>query len=211
MELQSKTRAHFPTWLKIASAAWLVVWFPVYWRTWGGANFIHLCDIAMILTCVGIWTDSALLISSQAVSSLVVDIAWLFDVGSHFFRGRAIFAGTEYLFDPHYALWIRLLTLFHVILPALLLWAIYRIGYDPRAWSLQVAIALPAFIAARFTAPAENINYAFTNPFSGTQLGPAPVHVLISWLFMCIVVYLPTHLALCRIFSRRRHRAEREI
>jgi hypothetical protein len=203
MHLQNHTPARLPIWLKIASAIWFVVWFPIYWQTWGGANFIHLCDIAVIITCIGIWTDSALLISSQAVSSLAVDLAWLLDVGLRLFRNRTGLGGTEYLFDPHYALWIRLLTLFHLVLPVMLLWGIYRLGYDSRAWALQDAIALPAFIAARFTSPAENINYAFTDPFLGKQWGPAPVHVLISWLFMCVVVYLPTHLALRWIFRGR--------
>src|ERR1022692_5340502 len=52
-------------WLRWAALAWLVIWFPAYWHTWGAANFLYLCDIAVILTCLGVWTNSALLISSQ--------------------------------------------------------------------------------------------------------------------------------------------------
>ena len=58
------------------------IWIPAYWHTWGAANFLHLCDIAVILACIGVWTNSALLISSQAVSSLLVDAAWILDAGS---------------------------------------------------------------------------------------------------------------------------------
>jgi hypothetical protein len=192
--------AKFPAWIRWAVLVWLAIWIPAYWRTWGAANFIHLCDIAVILACVGVWTNSALLISSQAVSSLLVDAAWMLDAGWRLFRGPALLGGADYLFDAHYPLWVRLLTLFHVVMPVLLLWALHRTGYDRRGWALQCAIALPLFIAARFTNPAENINYAFIDPFIHRQWGPAPIHVLISWLFMAFVVYLPTHLVLEKLF-----------
>ena len=60
--------------------AWLAVWIPAYWSFYGPVVFLNLCDIAVILTCVGLWRGSALLLSSQAVSSLVVDLAWILDL-----------------------------------------------------------------------------------------------------------------------------------
>ena len=84
----SPASSKFPAWLRWAALVWLVVWIPAYWHTWGAANFLHLCDIAVILTCVGMWTNSALLISSQAVRSLLVDAAWTLDAASRFIRGR---------------------------------------------------------------------------------------------------------------------------
>jgi hypothetical protein len=191
----------FPVWLRFAAAAWLVVWIPAYWRTWGAQNFLHLCDVAVILVCAGLLTDSAILISSQAIGSLLVDLTWMLDAGFHLVRGRGLIGGADYLFDASYPLWVRLLTLFHVVMPLLLLWAIKRIGYDRRGMPLQCAIALLVFVASRFTAPAQNINYAFSDPFFHRTLGPALVHVLASWLFMVVVVYLPTHLALKAVFS----------
>ena len=183
-----------------AALVWFVVWFPAYWRAWGPANFLHLCDIAVVLTCIGIWTRSALLISSQAVGVLVVDIAWAVDATSRVLLGRPLVPGNEYLLDPRYPIWIRLLTLFHLVMPALLLWGIYRMGYDRRAWALQSAIALPIFALARFTRPATNIDFAFSDPFFHRQMGPAPLHILVVWLFMVVVVYLPTHLFLKHLF-----------
>jgi hypothetical protein len=197
-------QTRLPNWLRWAVLAWLLIWLPAYWRTWGAANFLHLCDIAVILTCGGVWTNSALLISSQAVGSLLVDAAWALDAFSRFAFGHPLLGTTDYLFDPRYPLWIRLLTLFHLVMPPLLLSALYRTGYDRRAWRLQSAIALAAFIAARFTSPAENINFAFTDPFIHKAWGPPPIHVAISVLFMMFVVYLPTHLALKRIFRPAR-------
>lgn len=195
----------FPLTLRWAALLWLILWFVVYWRTWGAANFIHLCDIAVILTCIGLWTNNSLLLSSQAVSSLFIDITWSFDAGYRYFFGRQLIGGTDYLFDLRFPLWIRLLSLFHVILPILLLWALHRRGYDRRGWALQSAIVLLAFVAARFTSPDENINFAFREPFHHHAWSPAALHVGLSVLFMCIVVYLPTHLLLQRMFPPPRN------
>jgi hypothetical protein len=194
-------QARLPKELRWAMLAWLLVWFPAYWHTWGAANFLHLCDIAVILTCLGVWTSNTLLISSQAVGSLLVDAVWALDAGWRLFLGHGLLATTDYLFDAHYPLWIRLLTLFHLAMPPTLLWTLSRTGYDRRGWRLQSAIALVAFIASRFTSRAENINFAFVDPFIHKSWGPPPVHVAVSVLFMMCVVYLPTHLALRRVFD----------
>jgi len=196
----SADQNQFPSWLRWTALLWLIVWFVAYWRTWGPANFIHLCDIAVILTCAGLWTNNSLLISSQAVSSLVTDIAWTVDAGCKLFLGRHLIGGTDYLFDTQYPLWIRLLSLFHVILPILLLWALHRRGYDRRGWAVQCVIVLFAFIAARFTSPADNINFAFVEPFRHHTFTPAALHVALSVLFMSFVIYLPTHLFLQWLF-----------
>ena len=191
-----------PRWIKWAALAWLLVWFPTYWHVWGPQNFLQMCDIAVILTCIGLWTNSSLLISSQAVSALLVCIAWTLDAGWRFVLHHHLIGGTEYLFDTSEPLWIRLLSLYHLVLPVLLLWLLYRVGYDKRGWALQSAIALPVFIASRFTLPQKNMNFAFADSFFHRQWGPAPVHLLVIWLFMVFAVYLPTHLLLARIFPQ---------
>ncbi len=200
MTLMSAQQCTFPDWLRRSALAWLVVWAVIYWHTWGAANFLHLSDVAMILTCVGLWSNSALLISSQAVASLAVDTVWTLDVGWKILFGRHLVGGTEYLFDTGYPLWVRLISLFHVVMPVLLLWALHRCGYDRRGWTLQAAISLPIFIASRFTAPSGNTNFVFADPFLHRAWGPAPVYVAIVFLFMLLVVYLPTHLLLRHFF-----------
>jgi hypothetical protein len=195
------TKPDFADWQRWLAIAWLLLWIPTYWRTWGASNFVQLCDIAVVLTCVGIWSNSSLLISSQAVSSLLVDFAWAVDAGWRLFFGRHLIGGTEYLFDEHYPLWVRLLSLFHLAMPVLLLWALRRRGYDSRGLALQCLIALFVFSAARFTDPAKNMNFAFTDPFFHRAWGPAPIHVAVTVLFMLIAAYLPTHLVLRRFFA----------
>jgi hypothetical protein len=189
-----------PDWVRWLALVSLVCWFAAYWHVWGPANFLHLCDIAVVLTCVGLYTNNALLFSSQAVSSVLIDIVWTLDAAARLFFGRHLIGGTEYLFDATSPLWARLLSLFHIILPFILLWSLSRLGYDRRAWKLQSAILLPVLIASRFVTPDQNLNFAVKDPFLHRSYGPAPTHLAITFLFLVFVVYFPTHLFFSRWF-----------
>ncbi len=194
-------RQLFPLWVRWACGLWLVVWIPAYWKFWGPANFLHVCDIAVLLACAGIWFSDALLISSQAIASLFADAVWCLDVLWRLLFGKHLFGGTEYLWDAHFPLWVRMLSLFHVALPLLLLWALRRTGYDRRGWILQSAIAAPILVAARFADPVKNINYVFRDPLFRRVWGPAPMHLAVMWLGFVFITYLPVHLLLMRFYA----------
>lgn len=200
--LEAIETSKFPSWVRGASLIWLALWLPAYWRTWGLQNFLHLCDIAVILTCAGLWWSNSLLLSSQAVSSLVADLLWDLDAGWRLFAGHRLIGGTEYMWEAHYPLWVRLLSLFHLVWPILLLWSLGRTGYDRRGWLLQSVIAAAAMVAARFARAAMNINYAFRDPLAHRSWGPAPVHLGLMWIGLVILMYLPAHLALAKLFPR---------
>jgi hypothetical protein len=196
------THAPFPLALRVAALVWLFVFVTLYWRTYGPANFLQLCDVAVILTCWGLWRGSSLLLSSQALSSLVVDLVWDLDFLWRLVLGRHLIGGTEYMWDPRWPLGVRALSLFHVVWPVLLVWAVRRVGYDRRAWLVQSLLALVVLVASRFVLPQSNLNFAQTDPFFHRQHGPAPVHVALTWLVLITVVYWPTHRLLMRLFSR---------
>ena len=185
--------------LRWAALLWLAVWVPAYWRVWGLANFLHLCDIAVLLTCVGLLSGNSLLLSSQAVSSIVADLAWCLDAGWRLFSGRHLLGGTEYLWDARFPLWVRLLSLFHIFWPVLLVWALRRTGYDPHGLWLQAALAAAVLGVSRFVAPPLNLNYAFHDPFFHRAWGPAPVHLAVIWLGLMAVLYWPTHRVLLKV------------
>lgn len=200
MPTSPAARHRIPDWFRWLALLWLFVWFAAYWHAWGPANFLHLCDVAVILTCIGLWTNSALLISSQAVSSVLIDIIWTLDVAARLFFGRHLIGGTEYLFDGSTPLWVRLLSLFHIVLPLILLWSLTRLGYDRRAWKLQSVILFPILIASRYVTPDQNLNFAVADPFLHRSYGPAPVHLAITFLFLVFVIYFPTHALFSRLF-----------
>ena len=192
--------AAFPR-MRWAAAAWLAVWLPAYWAVWGSRNFLHLCDITVVLTCAGLWLGNSLLLSSQAVASIVVDLLWTLDAASRLLAGRNLIGGTEYMWDARFPLWVRLLSLFHVFWPVLVVWAVRRVGYDRRGWILQSAIAAALLVAARLLAPAQNINYAFRDPIFGRAWGPAAAHLAVIWLSLVAAIYWPTHRVLAHLLA----------
>jgi hypothetical protein len=179
--------------------AWMLVWVPAYWLTWTPWNFILICNISMFLVFAGVWRGSALLVSSQAVASIFVGLAWGLDVGWRAMTGSHLLGGTEYMFEPAYALWVRLLSFYHLVLPLALVAMLRRSGYDRRGWRLQAAVAAVVFLVTRIAAPwlpipsDKNPNFVLRDPILGLELGPAPLHLLIIWLVLVFVLYWPTH------------------
>ena len=66
-------------WLKITYTAFLAVMIPVYWANYGPTNFLYFCDMALLITLVGIWREDALLISMPAVGILIPQALWCLD------------------------------------------------------------------------------------------------------------------------------------
>jgi hypothetical protein len=197
---------------KVAATAFLAVLVPVYLSTYGPTNFLWFCDAALIITVAGMWLESPLLISICAVGILLPQCLWLADFGVNFL-GFHFLNLTSYMFDPHLPLFTRGLSLFHGWLPLLLVWLLFRLGYDKRAlpaWTV-LAAAL-GFVCYFFTPPAGahlanpnapiNINYLYG--FNDQQ----PQHwvnqnlYVVLWLgVLWLVAFLPTHLALRKIFT----------
>jgi len=123
-----------PLWLKVAYTAWMLVWVPAYWVHNGPANFLWFCDLASFVLAAALWMESALLVSSQAVGVLLVQVLWTVDVAARLLLGFHPIGGTQYMFDPARPLWVRLLSLFHVAMPVLLVWGLWRLGYHRRGW-----------------------------------------------------------------------------
>jgi hypothetical protein len=187
--------SRIPLWLKIAWTVWVLVWVPLYWRQYGAQNFLFFCDLGNILITFALWMESRLIFSWQAVSLLVVQILYSLDLLGAFVFGKHLFGGTEYMFDLTIPLTIRLLGLYHLVVPPLLLWAVRRLGYDRRASKLQIVTACALVPICYLWRPQFNINWA-------RGIGHEQ-HVVSGWLYLltylifaCTVVYVPTHLFL---------------
>jgi hypothetical protein len=195
-------RVKFPV-LRWIAVAWLIIWIPAYWRVWGWRNFLHLCDAAVIISCIGLIFGSRLLVSSQALATVITGIVWSMDVSWRLATNHYLTGGTEYLWDGTQPLWVRLLSLFHVALPILLVVICARIGYDRRALALQSGITAALITISRWFGPELNLNYAFRDPILHRALGPAPVHLAIIFACTVLLFYLPTHIILNWKYSGR--------
>jgi hypothetical protein len=185
----------FPV-LRWFSLLWMIVWLPAYLRVWGWANLLHLCDVAVILTFVGIWWANPLLLSSQAVNALAAGFFWILDIAWRWTTGRFLVGGTDYMWDARYPLWVRLLSTFHVGLPVVLLWTLRKVGYDRRAFGLQSVIAIVLLMVSRFLSAELNMNYAYRDPVFHRAWGPAPAHLLMIFVSLVALIYWPTHVLL---------------
>ena len=191
--------AAFPV-LRWVAVVWMAIWLPAYVHVWGWANLLHLCDAAVILTCVGLWFGSATLLSSQAVSALFAGLLWTANVSWRALTGRFFARGSEYMWDPQYPLWVRLLSFFHVLLPAVLLYALWKRGYDRRGLAMQAAIAAMLLIAAWFLPAELNTKYAHRDPLFNRAWGPAPEHLAVIFVGLVGLLYWPTHFVLMKLF-----------
>lgn len=194
-------RQRLPTALKVIFPGLILIWTIVTWEARGPENFLWFCDVANFAVVFAILTESPLILSSQAVSVLLVQILWMIDVLGRALLGIHLIGGTEYMFDQSTAPGLRLVSLFHVIVPGVLIWGMSRLGYDRRGWLLQTGVAwvlLP--VSFWCTDPIRDINWVH-GPFGEAQtLVAPPVYLAVLMIAYPVVVYLPTHLVLRRLF-----------
>jgi hypothetical protein len=196
-----------PLWLKIGWTIWVAVWIPLYWKQWGPSTFLWFCDLANLLILAALWTESALIFSWQAISVLLFQIVFTIDVLGRAVLGRHLIGGTEWVFDDQkIPLYIKLLSLgMHLAAPPLLIWAVRKLGYDRRALPLQIAticVLLPlCWLGWDETL---NLNWVY-KPFNRPQTAMAPgLYLLVCIVAYSVLVFLPTHLLLARLFGRKK-------
>jgi hypothetical protein len=99
---------------------------------------------------------------------------------------------------------LRLFSLFHLFVPLIILWGLFRLGYDRRGLALQILIAwivLP--VSFFFTDPQKNVNWVW-GPFGLKQDILSPESYLLACMVMYpVLIYLPTHLILKKWLARR--------
>ena len=195
-----------PLWIKLLWTACVIAWVPVYWRQYGPQNFLFFCDLGNFLITAALWLESPLIFSWQASGLLLFQTLFTIDLAGALVSGRHIIGGTEYMFDPHVPLSIRLMSLFHVVTPPLLLWAIWRLGYDRRGWKVQTLTAWIVVPINYFWRPEFDVNWARGPFFHDQHVMPGVAYLLIYLTIVPVAVYYPTHRFLVWL-TRRWHAA----
>lgn len=192
----------YPLWATLPFTLLVLVIVPVYWVEYGPENFLWFSDIALFVTAYCLWTGNRLLYSMMAVGVLPLELVWTIDI----LTMGEMFGLAAYMFDERYPLWLRALSLFHVPLLAILVWMLVRQGYEPRALGAQTLLAwivLPtSWLLTDPQGAAGNVNWVH-------GLGPdvrelfSPVAYLLAYMALLpLLVYLPSHLILRRLFGR---------
>jgi hypothetical protein len=199
-----------PLWLKIAWTLWLFVWAPIYWHRYGPQNFLFFCDIGNVLIGVGLWLESALIFSWVACGLLLFQTLFTLDLVGTLITRHHLIGGTEYMFDPHLPLWIRSLSLFHVVTPFLLLWAIRTLGYDRRGWKFQTLMTWVVVPINYFWRPELDVNWARGLFFHEQHTLPGSIYLLGYLVLVPLCIYRPTHLFLVWLTRRWSGAVERK-
>jgi len=189
-------------WLKIVYTLFICVLVPVYWARYGPGNFLWFSDIALFTTAAALWLESSLLASMMAVSVVVLESVWIIDFLIGLIAGSSVIGLSAYMFDSKISLPIRALSLFHIAMPVILVWLLHRFDYDRRALIAQTVLAWIVLPASYFlTSPSQNINWVY-GPGNGPQKWmPAPLYLILLMLAFPLVLYLPTHFLLKKLFN----------
>jgi len=199
--------------VKVAYSAYVAVVVPGYWVAYTPWNFLYFCDIALLVTAVAIWIESPLLVSMQAVAITVPQLLWVVDLVCRLVAGVHLTGVTAYMLDAGISPFLRALSSFHGWLPFVLLWLCSRLGYDGRAFRLQSVAAIIVLLASYLFAPAPppsashpawavNLNYVYGLDDKHPQTYMAPrLWLGFMMAFHVLAIYLPTHLALRRLFA----------
>ena len=195
-------------WVKIPFTAFCAVMIPTYLVHYGPTNFIYFCDEAILLTLVGLWLESPLLLSLPAVGILAPQLLWIIDFAATAL-GYPITGMTAYMFDTSRPLLLRTLSGFHAWLPILLVYGVWRLGYDRKALPIWTIMATATLLISFFLLPGPsemalptpvNINYVrgFSD-LAAQTLMPSWAWLSSMIVGMPILLFAPTHLILLRL------------
>ena len=179
--------------------AWVI---PIYWKQYGPENYLWFSDVALILLVPALWLESKLFFSALAVSVVLLELLWNVDFFVRLLTRSQLVGLSDYMFDSTISRSIRALSLFHVFLPAILIWYVYRLGYDSRAFVVQTFSAWVVLLLSFFlTKPKDNINWVYGFGKKPQTRVPKVIHLLLLMLGLPVLVYLPSHLVLKRLFG----------
>jgi len=193
-----------PLWIKLAYTLMTVIIIVIYLRKYGPGNLLWFSDIALIVTVPALWLENNFLASMMAVGVLLPETLWNLSYFTRLLTGRRFLGITDYMFEPQRPTYLKILSLFHVPLPLILIWMLAKLGYVESAviaQSLLILIVLP--LSYWFTDPFKNVNWVRGmggEGYAQTRFSP-PVFLGILMIVPLFVVVLPTHFLLLYLFG----------
>jgi hypothetical protein len=194
-----------PLWVKLVYSAFVAALVPIYLTTYGPANFLYFCDVALLFTLVAVWAESPLLAGMPAVGILLPQLFWVADFVAGFF-GVSPFGLAEYMFRDTIPLRARELSLFHGWLPFLLAYLVWQLGYDRHGFLAWTMLAWALILVCFFFMPPPdpnagltpvNINYVWGPSDNAAQTWVSP-HVWLAGMMtgMPLLLFWPVHILL---------------
>ena len=184
-------------------------------RRYNSGYLLWFCDIALLLTGLGLLFRSAILVTAELTAILVFHLAWNIDFWLYLLLGYSLTGTTHYMFYPELSLTEKALSFFsHVFVVPAALYGAYVLGAPRRAWLLQWAQTLLVFLMTYlFTRPEENINWMFGTVLPG--LSPAVMPPVFYYALMAtgppLLVYGPTNRLVTLLIHGRGQKSSRRM
>lgn len=192
--MSTRLIAPAPLWSRLALSAFILVLVPYYWTHEGWRNFFWLSDLSLFATVIALWLQSPLVNSMMAIGVLPFELYWNLTFFTRLLTGIEIGEIPDYMFDPSLPLLLRVISLFHVVLPIVWIMLLPRWGYDRRALRMQtIALWIIVPVTYAFTGPDLNINWVYLPYKLRLRWLPEDTWLITYMVLVPLVVYWPLH------------------
>jgi hypothetical protein len=185
-------------------------------RRYDPRQLLWFCDIAVLLTALGLLFRSRMLIMAQLTAIVFYHAVWNIDFWSILVFSKSPIGSASYMFYADLGLVEKSLSLFtHVFIIPVALFGVYILDAPQRAWLIQWAQTFLILLLTYFlTFPEENINRVFGLEIIG--ISPASINPIFYYALMIMLppfmIYLPTNkviaMTVSRIHQKKRDRLE---
>lgn len=187
---------------KLILGALLLVLIPNYYQSYGIENFLWFSDITLFLIFLGVYISSALLISVAATLSFFIEINWCVDFFYNLFTGTNLLGMADYMFDNKLSLFLRGLSLFHLLLPIYSIRYLYLWGYDDSAFKYSTMLYwIIILVCYLFTEVDKNINWVHLAELNNWQTISPTLWVLMQMTLYPLLIMLPTSFLFKKAFA----------
>ncbi len=180
--------------IKLLYTFYLFLLIPGFWNFYGWVHFLWLSHFVLLLAYFATLFESKFLASMAAVGYIAYAIGWTLDYLYTLISPTPAF--TQYMLNEQIPLVLRILSLFHILLIPFLLWIVFRLGYDRRAWPFQIGASSLLLWLTWIVQPNENINLVYGYLAIGWKA--VPFLILLSLINAMII--FATHKVLHRIY-----------
>lgn len=167
------------------------------------ANFLWLCYIALLLIGIGMMIGNSLLIITQLNIYLIPIIVWNIDFFYQLFTKTPLLGITDYLFIGGLNSLGNFISLQHIYLFPLAIYAVYKIGLkSKKAWMISFLEIFILFWLSLLTSADKNTNCVFRSCVNFIPLEGLSYQIL-WFVFMFVSILFVNFLLTSFLFKKK--------
>lgn len=183
--------------IKLKVILWAIILFLYSTINYGLVTNLWLCQFSLIITAVGLILNNPLLISISTISIFGIHLIWILDFLTVIFNLPGIKV-TSFIFDSSTSTSNRILQMYHIWHPIILLFLTLKYGYDKRAFKYWGILCVTILFISFFIFNDRNLNVNFAYGFYNYN-----DRNLYSFVIYCIILLVflsyPTHCYLSKL------------